>query len=98
MQATARFPREHSHTVTPHMVGKALAALDSRVGARQQQGSQRATALRDADMALDQLKQMSYLALQPRLLSKEQCEQFSRLKLDVGRLLGGRCHSLNSGA
>jgi hypothetical protein len=80
------------------MVSKALAVLDGLVAARHHQCSLLATALRDADVALDQLKQLAHLALQLHWFRPGQYEHFSRLALEVGRLLGGWRRSLNSGA
>lgn len=87
--ALARFPREHRHTVTQHMAGLALRLQDQLVAARHYSGNGRAQALRDADLALDQLRQYGHLAWCWRWWNDGQFQHFSGLCEVLGRLLGG---------
>lgn len=96
MPALARFPREHRHTVTQHMAGLALQLHDALVAARHHRGPARVAALREADLRLDQLRQYGLLAWQWRWWSEGQYEHFSRLGLELGRLLGGWQRALNA--
>jgi hypothetical protein len=85
----ARFPREHRHTVTRRMADLAMQVQDSLVAARHLQGPSRAAALREADIALDQLRQYGQLAWSWQWWSDGQFQHFGRLCEALGRPLGG---------
>lgn len=87
--ALARFPREHRHTVTRHMADLAMQVQDQLIAARHHAGAQRGQALRDADLALDQLRQYAHLAWTWRWWSDGQFQHFSTLCEPLGRMIGG---------
>lgn len=86
---TARFPREHRHTVTRHLCGLAPTVHDALIAARHLTGPLQAQSLRDADIALDQLRQHLHLAWQWKWLSDGQFQHVSGLTEELGRLVGG---------
>jgi len=94
MPALARFPREHRNTVTLHMAQRALHVHDQLIAARHHSGTARALALRDADVALDQLRQYGHLAWSWHWWNDGQFEHFSKLCEALGRLIGGWRRSL----
>ena len=89
LPALARFPREHRHTVTRHMAALAMQVQDGLVAARHQSGPARAEVLRQADTALDQLRQYGHLAWSWRWWSDGQWAHFGALCDALGRPLGG---------
>jgi hypothetical protein len=78
---TARFPREHRHTLTRHVAQLSLGVHDALVAARHHDAAGRAHALRDADIMLDQLRQHLHLAWR--------LQHVSGLTDELGRLIGG---------
>ena len=89
LPALGRFPREQRHTVQQHMADLAMRVLDQTIAARHLPGGLRAQALRDADVALDQLRQYAHIALLQKWWSPGQYAHFSGLTSELGRLLGG---------
>ena len=89
MPALARFPREHRHTVTRHMAALAMQLHDALIAARHTSETGRMAALNTADLRLDQLRQYGLLAYEWRWWSEGQYEHFSKLSLELGRLVGG---------
>lgn len=77
-----RWPREHRHGLTAHVGALACRVLDALVAARHLPPGERDLALRDADMALDQLRQYLHLALEWHWMTEAQY-------LHVCSLLGG---------
>jgi hypothetical protein len=92
---TAKFPREHRHTLARHVCDLALRVHDLLVAARHQPAALRGTTLREADIALDQLRQYLNLAWRWQWLSQGQFQHASGLTEELGRLIGGwrRAHS-----
>lgn len=62
---------------------------DRLIEARHHPGPARAEALRQADIALDQLRQYALLVCEWHWWSEGQFAHFSRLTEELGRLLGG---------
>jgi hypothetical protein len=85
----ASWPREHRHTMTRHTCDLALTVQDALVAARHLDPQGRGFALRDADIALDQLRQYLQLAWQWQWLKQSQYEHVCTLTEALGRLLGG---------
>ena len=86
---TARFPREHRHTLARHVAVLALGIHDALIAARHLDGNHRAAALLDADIQLDQLRQHLHLAWRWHWLSDGQFQHVSGLTEELGRLIGG---------
>jgi hypothetical protein len=93
----ATWPRAHRHTVTHHTCALAMQVHDALVAARHLDAPSRGYALRDADMALDQLRQYLQMAWQWQWLSDGQYQHVSVLTDEVGRLVGGWRKSLAPG-
>jgi hypothetical protein len=85
----ASWPREHRHTMTRHTCDLALTVQDALVAARHLDSQARGFALRDADIALDQLRQYLQLAWHWQWFSQGQYEHVCTLTEALGRLLGG---------
>jgi hypothetical protein len=94
----ATWPRAHRHTITQHTCALAMRVHDALVAARHLDAQCRGDALRDADMALDQLRQYLQLAWHWHWLSDGQYQHVSALTDEVGRLVGGWRRSLAPGA
>lgn len=94
----AAFPREHRHTLTRHACELVMRVLDELVAARHHEGAARGNALREADIALDQLRQYLQLAWQWKWLSDGQYRHVSGLTDELGRLIGGWRRSQKKGA
>lgn len=63
LPALERFPREQSHTVQQHTGGLGMQVFDQLVAARHVGGSLRVQALREVDVALDQLHEYARIAV-----------------------------------
>jgi hypothetical protein len=85
----ARFPREHRHSVTAHIARLAMRVQDQLIAARHLDAAGRAEALQQADIALDQLRQLLLLACTWHWLSEAQFRHVSGLTEELGRLIGG---------
>ncbi len=83
------WPRAHRHGLTQHVTARALALQDALIAARHGDALQRAASLREADIALDQLRQYLQLAWQSQWMSNGQYQHACRLTAEIGRLLGG---------
>ena len=92
----AKFPREHRHTLTKHMADLVLRVHDRLVAARHLEMADRARALLEADIGLDQLRQYLQLAWRWNWLNNGQYEHVSGLTDELGRLIGGWRRSLTS--
>ncbi len=90
----AKFPREHRHTLTKHMADLVLLIHDRLVAARHLAAADRARALLEADIGLDQLRQYLQLAWRWSWLNNGQYEHVSGLTDELGRLIGGWRRSL----
>ncbi len=84
-----KFPREHRHGVARHMGVLAARVHDELIAARHISGTERAQALRRADIALDQLRQYLHLAWRWQWMSEGQLQHSAQLTEEIGRLLGG---------
>ncbi len=85
----AHFPREHRHSVTAHTARLAMRVQDQLIAARHLDAAGRAEALLQADIALDQLRQLLLLAWTWKWLSDGQFRHVSGLTDELGRLIGG---------
>jgi hypothetical protein len=96
----ASWPREHRHTLTRHTCDLALTVHDALLAARHLEAGDKFLALRDADIALDQLRQYLQMAWRWQWLSHGQYEHVCTLTEALGRLLGGwrRSTAVNSTA
>ncbi len=89
------FPRKYRHTVTARLLGAALDLPEHLYSAQSRRAKPRATALSDADAALNRLRLYLRLAHRWRWLSDGQYEHVSRTVAEIGRLLGGWMRQTN---
>lgn len=89
LPAATRFPREQRHTTTEHLCRLAMRTHDALIAARHADVAGRGVALREADTALDQLRQYLHLAWKWQWLSDGQFRHVSGLTEELGRLIGG---------
>jgi hypothetical protein len=85
---TARFPKSARHTFATRIEGLALDIILHLTVARYSCGQEEAHALRDADLALAQLRVLWRLAHERALVSHAGHEAISRAFDEAGRLLG----------
>lgn len=89
MPVSARLPREHRHGVSRHLVALGMRLHDELVAARHLDLPGRRHALREADIALDLLRQYLFMLWQWRWISEGQFRHASGLTEELGRLIGG---------
>lgn len=84
-----RFPRAYRSTLTQRLMDAALDLQEALVAAQSREGRSRASALRNADVALGRLRIYLRLAHRWRWLSDGQYAHVSGMVAEIGRLLGG---------
>jgi hypothetical protein len=84
-----KFPRTYRFTLSERIQRKAMDFQDLIVSAGKSQGGERRAHLKQADVALEQLRFWLRFARELDLLTIGQYEHAARMLVEVGRLLGG---------